>query len=89
MKELEILVNMSRLVQKFLLKQTDIDKTLKDNSMEGIIRYAFTCKDKDIQAGYLVSSYFKDLYLYLTQNKLPSTELAIRKKEALAENTYY
>ena len=34
---------------------------------------------KDIQAGYLVSSYFKDIYLYLAQNKLPSTKLAIRK----------
>ena len=28
-KELESLVNMRRLVQKFLLKQTDIDKILK------------------------------------------------------------
>ena len=40
---------------------------------------------KDIQAGYLVSSYFKDIYLYLAQNKLPSTKSAIRKIEALAE----
>ena len=40
---------------------------------------------KDIQAGYLVSSYFKDIYLYLAQSKLPRTKLAIRKIEALAE----
>ena len=40
---------------------------------------------KDIQAGYLISSYFKDIYLYLAQNKLPSTKSAIRKVEALAE----
>ena len=40
---------------------------------------------KDIQAGYLVHSYFKDIYLYLAQNKLPSTKLAIRMIEALAE----
>ena len=40
---------------------------------------------KDVQAGYLVSSYFKDIYLYLAQNKLPSTKSAIRKIEALAE----
>ena len=40
---------------------------------------------KDIKAGYLVSSYFKDIYLYLAQNKLPSTNSAIRKIEALAE----
>ena len=40
---------------------------------------------KDIQAGYLISSCFKDIYLYLAQNKLPSSKAAIRKMEALAE----
>ena len=40
---------------------------------------------KDIQAGYLISSYFKDIYLYLAQSKLPSAKSAIRKVETLAE----
>ena len=40
---------------------------------------------KEIQAGYLNSPYFKDLYLYLTQNKLPSSKSAIHKVETLAE----
>ena len=40
---------------------------------------------KDIQAGYLISSYFKDIYLYLAQNKLPIAKSAIRKVESLAE----
>ena len=40
---------------------------------------------KDIQAGYLISSYFKDIYLYLAQNKLPNTKPAIGKVEASAE----
>ena len=40
---------------------------------------------KEIQAGYLCSPYFKDLYLYLSQNKLPSSKSAIRKIETLAE----
>ena len=34
---------------------------------------------KEIQAGYLVSSYFKDVYLYLGQNKLPSKKTAIKR----------
>ena len=42
-------------------------------------------KVKEIQAGYLCSPYFKDLYLYLSQNKLPSSKSAIRKLETLAE----
>ena len=40
---------------------------------------------KEIQAGYLVSPYFKDIYLYLAQNKLPHTKTAIQKVETLAE----
>ena len=40
---------------------------------------------KEIQAGYLCSSNFKDLYLYLSQNKLPASKSAIRKLETLAE----
>ena len=40
---------------------------------------------QEIQAGYVISSYFKDLYLYLAQNKLPNTKTAIQKVETLAE----
>ena len=40
---------------------------------------------KEIQAGYLNRSYFKDLYLYLSQNKLPRSKGAICKIVALAE----
>ena len=41
---------------------------------------------KEIQAGYLTSPYFKDLYLFLTRNKLPSKGSAIKKVEMLAES---
>ena len=40
---------------------------------------------KEIQAGYLSSSYFKDIYLYLAQNRLPSSKATIRKVKTLAE----
>ena len=40
---------------------------------------------KEIQAGYLIRPYFKDLYLYLAQNKLPNTKTAIHKVETLTE----
>ena len=40
---------------------------------------------KEIQAGYLISPYFKDSYLYLAENKFPRTETAILKVETLAE----
>ena len=40
---------------------------------------------KEIQAGYLQSSYFKDIYLYLSQNKVLSSRVVIRRIETLAE----
>ena len=42
-------------------------------------------KIKEIQAGYLSSPYFKDIYLYLAQNKLPTSKATIRKIETLVE----
>ena len=43
---------------------------------------------KEIQAGYLSSRYFKDLYLYLAQNKLANTKTASCKVEMLAEKLF-
>ena len=40
---------------------------------------------KEIQAAHLSSPYFKNLYLYLTQNKLPSSKSVICKVEVQAE----
>ena len=83
--ELQSQVDMGKLVQKFLPKQADIDKIL--NIIQGKVLKG-TCLPvtvKEIHAGYLINPYFKDLYLYLTQNKLPNTKLAIRKVETIAE----
>ena len=40
---------------------------------------------KEIQAGYMNRPYFKDIYLYLAQNKPPTSKATIRKVETLAE----
>ena len=85
LKDLESLVNTSRLVQKFLPKQADIDKILKiiwQNILKGT---HFSVTVKEIQMGYLNCSFFKDTYLSLAQNKLPSSKAAIKKVEALVE----
>ena len=42
---------------------------------------------KEIQARYLTSPYFKDLHLYLAQNKLSSKKSATCKVEALSEKS--
>ena len=40
---------------------------------------------KEIQAGYLTGSYFKNIYSFLVQNSLPSSKVAVRQVESQAE----
>ena len=73
------------MVQKLLPKQADIDNILKLIQRKVLKGTYLPVVIKEIQAGYLNSPYFKDTYLYLAQNKLPSSKAAIRKIETLAE----
>ena len=84
-QELISLINTSKLAQTFLLKQADIDKILKIIPRKVLKGTHLPVTVKEIQAGYLISPYFKDSYLYLGQNMLPNTKTAICKVEALAE----
>ena len=83
--ELIDLVNTERIVQKYLPKQTDIDRILKVIQRKVLKGTHLSPTIKEIQAGYLKSPYFKDLYLYLSQNKLPSSKGAMCKIELLSE----
>ena len=76
-KELGDLINKENLVHKFLPKQTDIDKILDIIQKKVLKGTHLPVEVKEIQVGYLYSPYFKDLYLYLSQNKLPSSKSAI------------
>ena len=84
-KELNNLVNTANLIQKFLPNQADIDKILKVIQRKVLKAARLPVEIKEIQAGYLSSSHFKDIYQYLSQNKLPTSKAAIRKVETLAE----
>ena len=80
------LINTTKLIQKFLLKQTDIDKILDIIKRKVLKGTHIPLTIKEIQAGYLSSPYFKDLYLFLSQNKLPSKRLSVKKVKTLAES---
>ena len=84
-KELGDLINKGNLIHKYLPKQTDIDKILEVIQRKVPKGTHLLVKIKEIQAGYLHSSYFKDLYPYLSQNKLPFSKVAIKRVETLAE----
>ena len=74
-QELEGLIYTGNLTQKFL--QADIDKILKVIQKKVLKGTHLPVIIKEMQAGYLISPYFKDIYLYLAQNKLPSTKPTI------------
>ena len=84
-KELNDLINMDNLIQKVFPKQSDIDKTLKVIQRKVLKGTHLPVEIKEIQAGYLTSCQFIDIYLYLSQSKLPTSKAAIRKVEKLAE----
>ena len=85
-QELKDLIDTTKLMQKFLLKQIDIDKILDIIKRKVLKGTHLPLTINKIQAGYLSSTYFKDLYLFLSQNKLPSKRSSIRKVKTLAES---
>ena len=84
-RKLKDVISSDNLIHKFLSKQADIDKILNIIQRKVLKNTHLPIEIKEIQAGYLHSPYFKDLYLYLLQNKLPYSKPAIKKLEALAE----
>ena len=85
-QELKDLIDTTKLIQKFLPKQMDIDKILDIIKGKVLKGTHLPLTIKEIQAGYLSSPYFKDLYLFQSQNKLPSKRSAIKKVKTLAES---
>ena len=83
--ELADLINTNNLVQKYLPKQTDIDGILKIIQRKVLKGTHLPVTIKEIQVRYLNRPYLKDIYLYLVQNKQPSSKSAMCKVEALAE----
>ena len=66
-------------------KQTDIDKILEVIRKKVLKGTHLPLMIKEIQVGYLNSSYFKDIYLYLAQNRLLVKKAAVKRVEVLAE----
>ena len=85
-QELAGLINTGNLIPIFLSKQADIQKILKVVQRKVLKGTHLPVMIKKMQAGYLISPYIKDIYLYLAQNKLPSNKTTIWKVEALMEN---
>ena len=66
-------------------KQTDIDKILEVIKRKVLKGMHLPLMTKEIQAGYLSSLYFKDIYLYLAHNRLPNKKAVMKRVELLAK----
>ena len=84
-KRLKDIIDTGNLIHKFLPKQTDIDKILHIIQRKVLKGTHLLVEIKEIQAGYLHIPYFKEMYQYLSQNKIPHSKLAIKELEALSE----
>ena len=62
-------------------KQADIDRILKVIQRKVLKGTHLPVEVKEIQARYFNSSHFKDIYLYLSQNRLLTSKATIRKVE--------
>ena len=84
-RELRELLNKENLVHRFFPKQTDINKILEVIQRKVLKGTNLPIESKETQVGYLYIPYFKDLYLYLLHNRLPSSKSANRKLKTLSE----
>ena len=85
--ELKDLIDTNNIIQ-FLPKQTDIDKILEIIRKKVLKGTHLPLMIKEIQAGYLNNSYFKDIYLYLAQNRLPAKRALIKKSRGTCRKIY-
>ena len=79
--ELADLVNTNNIIQKKFAYANRYRWDLENYTKEGIERHPSPYDSEGNTAGYLHSPYFKDLYLNLAQNKLPSSKSEIPKVE--------
>ena len=74
-QELSDLIDGTKIMHKYLPKQVDIDKILNIIKRKVLKGTHLPLTIKEIQAGYLSSSFFKDLFVYLAHNTLPNKKM--------------
>ena len=85
-QELADLVDITKFIHKYLPKQVDIDRSINIIKRKVLKGAHLPLTIKEIKAGYLNSSFFKDLYRYVAQNELPSKRSAICEVLTLSQN---
>ena len=83
---LESLLDKAKMAYKFLPKQGDIDRLIAKINKK-VLRDTNLCVDlRDLKAAYLTSPHFRNIYLYLLQNRMPLGKGAARRLDQNARN---
>ena len=82
---LESLLDKAKMAYKFLPKQGDIDRLIAKINKK-VLRDTSLCVDlRDLKAAYLTSPHFRDIYLYLLQNRMPLGKGAAKRLDQMQE----
>ena len=73
----------------YLPKQADIDRIMEQISRKYLTKLQLPCSIRDMQAAYLSSPHFRDIYLSVGMNKMPSKARSARKLESDLMNAVY
>ena len=83
---LESLLDKAKMAYKFLPKQGNIDRLIAKINKK-VLRDTNLCVDlRDLKAAYLTSPHFRDIYLYLLQNRMPLGKGAAKRLDQNARN---
>ena len=79
----------STLMHSHLPKQADIDRVMDKINRKYLAKLQLPCSIRDMQATYLSSTHFRDIYLSAGMNKMPSKARSARKLESDLMNAIY
>ena len=80
------LVDPSKLTHRFLPKQGEIDRLIKQINRKVLRDTSLPGNLADLKAAYLTSPHFRDIYVYLAQNKVPLRKEDCRRLENNCKN---
>ena len=83
---LEELVDPTKVKQTFIPRQGELTKLLKQIRTRILCSTHLVNNLRDLKAAYLTSPHFRDIYIYLNQNKVPLNRLAARRIEINSRN---
>ena len=83
---LQDIIDPSKITHKFLPKQGEIDRLINQINKKVLRDTKLSMNLRDLRAAYLQSPHFRDIYLNLTQNKVPLGKGAAKRLEQHARN---